>query len=176
MDTGNGFVRFERGPESMFRRVLIQDASGNLLETMENYNDLYCLTELLTNNKANRSGPGVYHGEGLVLPGGLTPTVSVTTPAAGAYSNSAACPTTVDYSPFSAANQVNGKFKPLFYPSLGGAVIANYAMGSSTDTTNPTESKFGAFSLFDNNVVLGSNPDSYTAGKSGGRYLSLIHI
>ena len=27
----NGYVRFERGPESMFRRVVIQDASGNLL-------------------------------------------------------------------------------------------------------------------------------------------------
>jgi len=31
---GNGYVRFERGPESMFRRVLIQDASGNLLESL----------------------------------------------------------------------------------------------------------------------------------------------
>ena len=41
----NGYVRFERGPESMFRRVLIQDASGNLLESFENYNDLYCLQE-----------------------------------------------------------------------------------------------------------------------------------
>ena len=37
---GNGYVRFERGPESMFRRVLIQDASGNLLESFEKYNDL----------------------------------------------------------------------------------------------------------------------------------------
>ena len=64
----NGYVRFERGPESMFRRVLIQDASGNLLENFENYNDLYCLTELLTNNKSNREGPGCFHGEGLQLP------------------------------------------------------------------------------------------------------------
>ena len=31
----NGYVRFERGPESMFRRVMIQDASGNLLESFE---------------------------------------------------------------------------------------------------------------------------------------------
>ena len=46
-------------------------------------------------------------------------------------------------------------------------------MGSSTDTTNPAECKFGAFSLVDNNVVLGSNPDSYTAGKSGGRYYTI---
>ena len=44
----NGYVRFERGPESMFRTVLIQDAIGNLLESFENYNDLYCLTELLS--------------------------------------------------------------------------------------------------------------------------------
>ena len=64
VDNANGYVRFERGPESLFKRVMIQDASGNLLETLENCNDLYCLTELLTNNKTNRSGPGVYHGEG----------------------------------------------------------------------------------------------------------------
>ena len=70
----------------------------------------------------------MYHGEGLLLPGGVTPTVSVTTPAAGVYSNSAACPTTVNYSPLAARNQVNGKIKPLYYPSLVGAVIANYAM------------------------------------------------
>ena len=65
----NGYVRFERGPESMFRRVMIQDASGNLLESFENYNDLYCLQELLTNNRLNREGPGTFLGEGLVLPG-----------------------------------------------------------------------------------------------------------
>ena len=53
----------------MFRRVMIQDASGNLLETFENYNNLYCLQELLTNNRLNREGPGTFHGEGLVLPG-----------------------------------------------------------------------------------------------------------
>ena len=41
---GNGYVRFESGLESMFRRVLIQDASGNLLENFENYNYLYCPT------------------------------------------------------------------------------------------------------------------------------------
>ena len=65
----NRYVRFERGPESMFRRVMIQDASGNLLESFENYNDLYCLHELLTNNRLNREGPGTFHGKGLVLPG-----------------------------------------------------------------------------------------------------------
>ena len=72
----NGYVRFERGPESMFRRVLIQDASGNMLENFEHYNDLYCLTELLTNNKQIREGPGCFHGEGLQLPGRSTPSVT----------------------------------------------------------------------------------------------------
>ena len=74
--TANGYVRFERGPESMFRRVIIQDASGNLLENFENYNDVYCLTELLTNNKSNREGPGCFYGEGLLLPGNTPPSVT----------------------------------------------------------------------------------------------------
>ena len=51
VDNGNGYVRFESGPESMFRRVRKQDASGNLLETLENCNYLYCLSELLDNKK-----------------------------------------------------------------------------------------------------------------------------
>ena len=62
-------VRFDRVPESMFRRVLIKDASGKLLEIFENYNDLDYLPELLTNNKSNREGPVCFHGEGLFLPG-----------------------------------------------------------------------------------------------------------
>ena len=37
--------------------------------------------------------------------------------------------------------------------TLGSAVVANYAMESSVDCTNPTGSKFGAYSLFDNNAV-----------------------
>ena len=64
----NGYIRFERGPESMFRRVQIQDSSGNLLESFENYNDLYCLTELMTDNAANRQGVSTFHGEGLQVP------------------------------------------------------------------------------------------------------------
>ena len=32
-DINNGYIRFERGLESMFRRVQIQDSSGNLLES-----------------------------------------------------------------------------------------------------------------------------------------------
>ena len=55
----NGYLRFERGPESMFRRVQIFDASGALLENFENYNDLYTLTELLTNNHSQQKRYGV---------------------------------------------------------------------------------------------------------------------
>ena len=57
--------------------MLIQDASGNLLASFENYNDLYCLTELLyhDHNKTSKEGPGCYHGEGLLVPGGSTPAV-----------------------------------------------------------------------------------------------------
>jgi hypothetical protein len=66
----DGYLRFERGPESMFRRIQIFDASGNLLENFENYNDMYCLTELLTNNAANRRGVATFHGEGFIHPYG----------------------------------------------------------------------------------------------------------
>ena len=62
-------------PKVCSEELMIQDASGNLLETFENYNDLYCLQELLTNNRLNREGPGTFHGEGLVLPGSNGPGV-----------------------------------------------------------------------------------------------------
>ena len=54
--TGHGHVRFARGPESMIRRLQIQDASGGLLETIENYNDVYALTELCCNSSTKRKG------------------------------------------------------------------------------------------------------------------------
>ena len=62
--TGEGHIRFARGPESMFRRLQIQDASGGLLETIENYNDVYTLTELCCNSAQKRKGLGRFHGEG----------------------------------------------------------------------------------------------------------------
>ena len=144
---GNGYVRFERGPESMFRRVLIQDASGNLLESFENYNDLYCLTELLTDSKQNREGFSAYHGEGLKVPGNTNLVIVSAAAAANV--------TSIDVSPFAVnalggggTYQFNGKYPATTYPSLGSAVIANYATGSNTDLKNPTEYKFGAYSLF----------------------------
>lgn len=67
--TDNGYVRFARGPESMFRRVEYADFGGATnIEDFENYNDLYCATELMTSNSTLRSKCGMYHGEGLLLP------------------------------------------------------------------------------------------------------------
>ena len=55
----------------------------------------------------------MYRGEGLVLPGGVKPTVSVKLPSAGTYTANAVCQTTTFYSPFAASNQVNGKYPHL---------------------------------------------------------------
>ena len=62
-------LEFETVPKSMFRQVMILDASGNLLEMFENYNNLYCLHDLYTNNRLNKEGPGTFHREGFVLSG-----------------------------------------------------------------------------------------------------------
>ena len=58
-------------------------------------------------------------------------------------------------------------------PFSGWSRYCQLCYGSSVDITNPTESMFGAYSLFDNNAVIGSNPDSYSSGKSGGRYYTI---
>ena len=180
----NGYVRFERGPESMFRRVMIQDASGNLLESFENYNDLYCLQELLTNNRLNREGPGTFHGEGLVLPGYDLPGVNVNIGAAiqAVVGNDATAvgnlltalkgtnpfSETVDFDPFNIYNQPNGKTLTTKYADLGGALLCNYCMVDSTDSDNAAEQKFGAWSLWDPN----GGAYQYTQGKSGGKYVT----
>ena len=110
----NGYVRFERGPESMFRRVLIQDASGNLLESFENYNDLYCLTELLSDSKKNREGFSSFHGEGLKVPCNTVPAVV----SAAVVSNNCA----IYVSPFAAnttagtnIQKLNAKYPPMSF-------------------------------------------------------------
>ena len=85
--------------------------------------------------------------------------------------NAAANATSVDISPFAVnatgngSYKINGKYPTLNYPSLGGAVIANYVMGSNTDLVNPTEYKFGAYSLFNQDSGIQSTsytPVSYT--------------
>ena len=98
---------------------------------------------------------------------------------AGAVSQNAA----VDVSPFTtnatADNNIpkrNGKYPPLSFPSLGGAVIANYTVGNSTDLMNPTQYKFGAYSLFDQDYSAQSSTGGYTLGQKGGKYLPMSAI
>ena len=142
---------------------MIQDASGNLLESFENYNDLYCLQELLTNNRLNREGPGTFHGEGLALPGNNTPGVEVSmgfviTRLQSSYSSGTsqiiAALKSIDplnevatFNPFAILNQPNGKAPTLKYVDLGGAIIGNYCTVSSTESDNAAEAKYGAWSL-----------------------------
>ena len=116
-----GYVRFERGPESMFRRIQIFDASGNLLENFENYNDLYCLTELLTNNVNNRRGVASFHGEGFFQATDVMDTL---------------------YDEATLSRNL-----PISYPDLGGGIIGyNYASAEGGLTRIPT--KTGAFNLW----------------------------
>ena len=61
------YIRWERGPESMFRRVRIDDATGNNLEHLEHYNELYALQELTTSSK-HQIRNQQFHREGLKLP------------------------------------------------------------------------------------------------------------
>ena len=105
------------------------------------------------------------------VPGNTVPTVV----GAGAINQNAA----VDVSPFAtnatAGNNIpkmNAKYPPLSFPSLGGAVIANYAVGNggSTDFVNPTRDKFGAYSLFDQDYTATQSTGGYTLGQKGGRY------
>ena len=161
---------------------MIQDASGNLLESFENYNDLYCLQELLTNNRMNREGPGTFPGEGLVVPGNNSPEVKITLGSViqGLQSSSgtaaivAALKSTdplneiVSDNPLSILSQPNGKAPTLKYADLGGAIIANCCMVSATESDNSAEAKFGAWSLWDPNA----SSYSYTQGQSVGRYFT----
>ena len=86
---------------------------------------------------------------------------------------------TIDVSPFAtnatlgtSIAKINAKCPLLSYPSLGGAVIANYAggVGGSTDLVNPTQYKFGAYSLWDQDYTVQQRTGGYTQGQKGGRY------
>ena len=66
--------------------------------------------------------------EGLKVPGNTVPTIV----GSAAYSHIA----TIDVSPFAtnatggtAIQRLNAKYPPLSYPSLGGAIVANFATG-----------------------------------------------
>ena len=49
---------------------------------------------------------------------------------------------------------------------MGGAVIANYAVGNggNPDLVNPTQYKFGAYSLWDQNYAVQHSTGGYTQG------------
>ena len=51
-------------------------------------------------------------------------------------------------------------------------MIANYSVGigGSTDLVNPTQYKYGAYSLFDQDYAAQSSTGGYTLGQKGGRY------
>lgn len=55
-------ILFERGAESMFRRVQFYDASGTLLESFEHYNEIFAVMNLLTGNSvANNTIQNAWH-------------------------------------------------------------------------------------------------------------------
>jgi len=56
--------RFERGPESIIRRLQIKDIQGRVLEDIDQYNMLYAVTELCTAEKETRDHRGAFHMEG----------------------------------------------------------------------------------------------------------------
>ena len=161
----NGYLCFERGPGSVFQAVMIQDVSGNLLKMFKNYNDLYCLHELLTSNRLNKEGPGTFHGKGLVLPGFNTPGVDVNLGSALSNLDSSANATaliaalkivnpftkTADFDPFNVHvfNQPDGRnfYQTIKYVDLDGVLLCNYCMKDSTDSDNAAEQKLSAWSL-----------------------------
>ena len=83
---------------------------------------------------------------------------------------------TIDMSTFAAnttagaaMTKINCKYPSMNFPSLGGAIVANYAIGDDDDHINPTQYMFGAYSMFDQDAAPQGN-GKYTAGKVGGRY------
>ena len=111
------------------------------------------MTELLTNNKSNREGPGCFHGEGLQLPGRKSSYVATN---AGGYVQD--------------TQLTNDSVNPLhaLVNNLGSAVVANFsiAMVSDVDNANPNENKYGAYNLSNPNY----NTYGYSQNRSGGRY------
>ena len=60
-------VFFDRGVESIIRRVQIFDTSGNLLESIDHYNALYAITELCTGEPDVRKGQGRFTMECMTI-------------------------------------------------------------------------------------------------------------
>ena len=58
-----GTIFLDRGPQSIINRWQLYDASGHLLEDIQNYHLLYALTELCTNSPLVRSQRGAFYKE-----------------------------------------------------------------------------------------------------------------
>lgn len=55
---------FERGPESMIKRFQIKDVQGRILEDIDNYNLVYAVTEICTNEISTRQARDQFSMEG----------------------------------------------------------------------------------------------------------------
>ena len=55
---------FERGPESIIRRLQVKDIQGRLLEDIDQYNCLYAITEICTGDPVVRQGRATFGLEG----------------------------------------------------------------------------------------------------------------
>ena len=55
---------FERGPESIIRRLQVKDIQGRLLEDIDQYNCLYAITEICTADPTVRQHRAMFGLEG----------------------------------------------------------------------------------------------------------------
>jgi hypothetical protein len=54
---------FDRGPESIIRRLQVKDVQGRVLEDIDQYNMVYAITEICTNDSMVRDRRGMFHME-----------------------------------------------------------------------------------------------------------------
>ena len=161
-----GYMRFDRGLESIFRRIQIFDASGNLLENFENYNDLYWAIELMTNNSTLRSRMGNFHGEGLLVPhnsenpdasGGMIGAANDVGGAGLGYFTPAGNPFEVH------VNGYNAQIPYVKYPDLGGIIAGQHcAPINVTNTANiGTTVDFSNFMQATQALPIGTATNTY---------------
>lgn len=56
-------IRFERGCESIIRRLEVKDQSGQLVESLNDYNLIYAITEICQDDQNSRQTRGSFQGE-----------------------------------------------------------------------------------------------------------------
>lgn len=173
----DGYVRFERGPESMFRRLQFMDATGAILENFENYNDMYAIQELCTNNANNRSGPNVFHGEGLQIQNNLQLVMpDLPLNAAPTTTQLRTCIDTmyIRERPFSTdLNEgTNLQMPVISYPHLGSIVVMRHtsAAVAANDICSGFPEKIGAWDL--RQAVGTEEFPGCIANRKGGKYIT----